>query len=135
MGAPTDPIADLLTCVRNALRARHPKVDVPSAKIKAEIARVLKEEGFIAAYKVIDENKRKVLRLYLKYTPDKQKEGVISGIRRISTPGRRIYLGKDELRRVLGGLGISIVSTSKGIMTGRAARRAGVGGEVLCEVW
>ncbi|MFQ5925872.1 MAG: 30S ribosomal protein S8 [Terriglobia bacterium] len=133
MGAATDPIADMLTCLRNALRVRHPKVDVPASKLKAEIARVLKEEGFIAAYKVMEENKRKILRLYLKYTPEKQ--SVITGVRRISTPGRRRYLGKSELRPVYGGLGISILTTPKGIMSGRAARRAGVGGEVLCEVW
>ncbi|MFQ5816880.1 MAG: 30S ribosomal protein S8 [Terriglobia bacterium] len=133
MGAPTDPIADMLTCLRNALRARHPKVDVPASTIKGEIARVLKEEGFITAYKVMEENRRKVLRFYLKYTPDKQ--SVITGLRRVSTPGRRIYLGKGELRPVYGGLGISILTTSEGIMTGRGARRARVGGEVLCEVW
>lgn len=133
MGAPTDPIADMLTCLRNAVRRRHPKVDVPASKIKAEIARILKEEGFIAAYKVIEENRRKLLRVYLKYAPDKQ--SVITGVRRISTPGRRLYRGTHELRPVVGGLGISILSTPKGIMTSRAARRSGVGGEVLCEVW
>lgn len=133
MGAPTDPIADMLTSLRNAVRVRHPKVDVPASRIKAEIARVLKEEGFIAAYKVMDEKRRKVLRLYLKYAPNKQ--SVITGVRRMSTPGRRRYLGNRELRPVLGGLGISILTTPKGIMTGRAARRSGVGGEVLCEVW
>jgi len=135
MGIITDPIADMLTRLRNALRARHPKVDVPVSKVKVEIVRVLKEEGFIAAYKVLEEKKRKVLRLYLKYTPEKQKQSVISGIRRVSTPGRRLYQGKRELKPVYGGLGVSIVSTPKGIMTGRDARRAGVGGELLCEVW
>ena len=133
MGAPTDPIADLLTAIRNALQARHPKVDVPTSKIKEELARVLKEEGFVAAFKVIEENKKKSLRLYLKYTPEKR--GVISGLRRVSTPGRRIYRGRRDLKRVLGGLGISIVTTPKGIMTGKEARRQGVGGELLCEVW
>lgn len=135
MGASTDPIADLLTCLRNAIRARHPKVDVPASKVKTEVARVLKEEGFIAAFKVMEENKRKILRLYLKYTPDKQKQCIITNVRRVSTPGRRVYRGRNELRPVYGGLGISIVSTPKGIMTARAARQAGVGGEVLCEVW
>ena len=133
MGVPTDPIADMLTCLRNAVRVRHPKMDVPASRIKTEIARVLKEEGFISAYKIIEENRRKVLRLYLKYAPDKQ--SVITGLRRISTPGRRRYLRKSELRPVYGGLGISILTTPKGIMTGRAARRTGVGGEVLCDVW
>lgn len=133
MGAPTDPIADMLTCIRNALHAQHPKVDVPASKLKTEIARVLKEEGYIAAFKVIDEKKKKVLRLYLRYTPEKQR--VISGLRRASKPGQRRYVAKSAIRPVYGGLGVSILSTSKGIMTGRAARRAGLGGEVLCEVW
>ncbi len=133
MGAPTDPIADMLTCIRNAVHARHPKVDLPAAKLKIEVARVLKEEGYIAAFKVIEEKKKKVLRLYLRYTPDKQ--SVISGLRRVSRPGRRRYVTKSAIRPVFGGLGISILSTSKGIMTGRVARRTGLGGEVLCEVW
>lgn len=133
MGAPTDPIADMLTSMRNALRARHPKVDVPASKLKGEIARVLKEEGFLAAYKVIEENKKKTLRLYLKYGPDKQ--SVIGGLRRISTPGRRLYRKRTDIKLVLGGLGISILTTPQGIMSGRQARRQGVGGEVLCEVW
>ena len=133
MGAPTDPIADMLTMIRNALRARHPKVDMPSSRIKVEIARVLKEEGFLSAYKVIEEKKRKNLRLYLKY--DGQKQSVITQLRRISRPGRRVYRGQAELKPVLADLGISIVSTPQGIMTGRAARRTGLGGEVLCEVW
>jgi len=133
MSVPTDPIADLLTGIRNALRAQHPKVDVPASKLKTEIARVLKEEGYIAAFKLMEEKRKKVLRLYLRYTADKQ--SVIDGLRRVSTPGRRRYVAKSAIRAVHGGLGVSIVSTSKGIMTGRAARRAGVGGEVLCEVW
>jgi small subunit ribosomal protein S8 len=133
MGAPTDPIADMLTVIRNALRARHPKADVPSSRLKAEIARVLKEEGFIAAYKVIEEKKKKVLRLYLKY--DSSKQSVITQLRRVSRSGRRVYRGKNEIKPVFADLGISIVSTPRGIMTGRAARRSGVGGEVLCEVW
>ncbi len=133
MGAPTDPIADMLTSIRNALQVRHAKVDVPASRVKGELARVLKEEGFLAAYKSIDEQGRKVLRLYLKYGPDK--ESVISGLRRVSRPGRRTYRKRDELKAVLGGLGISIVTTPQGIMTGRQARRQGMGGEVLCEVW
>jgi len=133
MGAPTDPLADMLTCIRNALQARHAKVDVPASRLKAEVARILKEEGFLAAYKLIEENKRKVLRLYLKYGPDKQ--SVISGLRRISTPGRRVYRGRREIKPVIGGLGISILTTPRGLKTGRSARKDGVGGEVICEVW
>ena len=133
MGTPTDPLADMLTSIRNALQARHTKVDVPASRLKAEVARILKEEGFLAAFKLIEENKRKVLRLYLKYGPDKQ--SVISGLRRISKPGRRVYADKTSLPRVLGGMGIAIVSTSQGLLTGQEARRRGVGGEVLCTVW
>jgi len=133
MGASTDPIADMLTSVRNALRARHPKVDIPASRVKGEIARVLKEEGFLAAYKVMEENKRKVLRLYLKYGPNKQ--SVISGLRRISKPGRRVYRGRTEIKPVVGGLGVNIITTPRGIMSGRQARRQSVGGEILCEVW
>lgn len=133
MGAPTDPIADMLTAIRNALQARHAKVDVPASRIKGEIARVLKEEGFVAAYKVIEEEHRKALRVYLKYGPNRER--VISGLRRISTPGRRVYRGRTDFRPVKGGMGINILSTPKGVMTGRQARREGVGGELLCEVW
>lgn len=133
MGAPTDPISDMLTGIRNALLARHAKVDVPASKIKSEVARVLKEEGFLAAYKVIEEKERKILRLYLKYGPEK--ESVISGLRRISKPGRRVYRGRTEMKRVKGGLGINILTTPRGVMTGRQAWRQGVGGEVICEVW
>lgn len=133
MGASTDPIADMLTTIRNALRVRHPKVDVPASRMKTEIARVLKEEGFVAAFKVIEENNKKVLRVYLKYGPDKQ--NVISGLRRVSKPGRRAYRNRKAIKAVHGGLGISILTTPRGVMTGRQARRQGVGGEILCEVW
>jgi small subunit ribosomal protein S8 len=133
MGAPTDPIADMLTCIRNALQAQHQKVDMPASRMKEEIARVLKEEGFVAAYKVIEENKRKVLRVYLKYGPNKEK--VISGLKRVSKPGRRVYRDRRGIKAVYGGLGVSIVTTPRGVMTGRQARRQGVGGEILCEVW
>ena len=133
MGASTDPIADMLTSIRNALRARHPKVDVPASRVKGEIARVLKEEGFLAAYKVIEENNRKVLRLYLKYGPNKQ--SVITGLRRVSKPGRRVYRGRTEIKLVVGGMGVNVMTTPQGIMSGRQARRQGVGGEILCEVW
>jgi small subunit ribosomal protein S8 len=130
----TDPIADMLTRIRNAARARQPRVDVPASRLKVEIARILKDEGFLSAYKVVEEGRgRRTLRLFLKYAPDRR--AVITELRRISKPGRRVYVGKDELRPVRGGLGISIVSTPRGVMTGQAARRAGVGGELLCEVW
>jgi len=133
MSVPTDPIADMLTAIRNALRARQAKVDVPASRLKSEIARVLKEEGFLAAYKNIEEGGKKILRVYLKYGPNKQ--SVISGLKRISKPGRRVYRPKAELKPVMGGLGISIVTTPQGLMTGRQARRRGVGGEILCEIW
>jgi len=130
----TDPISDLLTRIRNAARARHPRVDVPASKLKTEIARILKEEGYISTYKLVDESKaRKTLRIFLKYTPDRR--SVITGLRRVSRPGNRDYVGALEIRPVVGGLGISILTTPRGLMTGRAARRARVGGEVLCEVW
>ena len=129
----SDPIADMLTRVRNAIVARHPKVDVPASKLKAEIARILKEEGYIANYKVAEEGVKKVIKIYLKYGPNNSP--VITKIERISRPGCRVYVGRDEIRRVQGGLGISIMTTPKGVMTGRQARREGVGGEILCEVW
>lgn len=135
MGVTTDPLSDMLTGIRNALKAHHPKVDMPASRVKSDVAGVLKDEGFIAAYKVIDEKERKgkTLRVYLKYA--KNKQSPVTGLRRISKPGRRVYRPAKELKRVYGGLGISIVTTSQGIMTGRAARKKGIGGEVLCEVW
>jgi small subunit ribosomal protein S8 len=129
----TDPVADMLTRVRNALQARHQKVDIPASRLKVEIARILKEEGYIANYKAAEEDGQKVLRVYLKYGPNN--EAVIRDLQRVSRPGCRVYVGKDEIRRVQGGLGISIMTTPKGVMTGRQARREGVGGEILCEVW
>jgi small subunit ribosomal protein S8 len=130
----TDPIADFLTRLRNAAAAKHQRVDVPVSKLKTEIARILKEEGYISTYKLVDENKtRKVLRVFLKYTPDRR--SVISGLRRISKPGARAYRGASEIRPVVGGLGISILTTARGVMSGRAARKNKVGGEILCEVW
>ncbi|HHV93932.1 MAG TPA: 30S ribosomal protein S8 [Firmicutes bacterium] len=129
----TDPIADMLTRIRNAHSAKHDSVDIPVSKLKVEVARILKEEGYVRDYKVIDDGKQGVLRIYLKYGPNKKL--VISGIKRISKPGLRVYAKKDEIPRVLGGLGIAILSTSKGVMTDRAARQLGVGGEVLCYVW
>src|SRR6267378_1106714 len=130
----TDPISDLLTRIRNAAKARHARVDIPTSKLKAEGARILKEEGYISTYKRVEENKmRKTLRLFLKYTPDRR--SVITDLKRISKPGSRRYKGASEIRPVVGGMGISIMTTPKGVMTGRAARKAHVGGEVLCEVW
>jgi len=130
----TDPIADMLTRLRNAAKAKHPRVDVPSSKLKVEIARILKEEGFVSSFKVVEEGKhRKVLRIQLKYTPDR--DCIISDLRRVSRPGSRRYVGSTEIRPVVGGLGISILTTPRGLMSGRAARKARLGGEVLCEVW
>jgi len=129
----TDPVADFLTRIRNSIRARHQKLDVPASKLKLEIARILKEEGYIANYKPTEEDGQKVIRVYLKYGPNS--EAVIRDLQRVSKPGCRVYLGRDEIRRVQGGLGISIITTPKGVMTGRQARREGVGGEILCEVW
>jgi small subunit ribosomal protein S8 len=129
----TDPVADLLTRIRNGVRARLPKVDVPSSKLKVEIARILRDEGYIANYKTSEDNKQGVLRVYLKYGPGMER--VITDLQRVSRPGCRIYCGKGEIPRVYGGLGINILSTSRGLMTGRTAAREGVGGEILCNVW
>ena len=129
----TDPVGDFLTRIRNAMRARHQKLDVPASKLKAEIARILKEEGYIANYKPTEENGMKVIRVYLKYNTNN--ESVIRDLKRVSRPGCRVYQGKNEIRRVQGGFGIAILTTPKGVMTGRQARREGVGGELLCEVW
>jgi len=132
--AMSDPIADMLTRIRNAGHAGHKRTDVPASKLKLEIARVLLKERFIANYKFIeDDGPQGNIRVYLKYTPDD--EPVISGIQRVSKPGLRRYAGARSMPRVLGGMGMSIVSTSRGIMTGREAAREGVGGEVLCSVW
>ncbi len=127
----TDVIADMLTRIRNALRARQPKVDVPASRLKTEIARVLKEEGYILNYKVAEEGARKTIKIYLKYHNNRP---VITQLKRVSRPGCRIYVSRDEIKPVLGGMGISILSTPKGVMTGRQARREGVGGELLCVV-
>ncbi len=128
-----DPIADMLTRVRNALSARHAKVDVPASRLKMEIARILKEEGYILNYKMTEDGAKRSIRIYLKYTPGNAP--VISRIERISRPGCRAYLGSKEIPRILGGLGISILTTPKGVMTGSMARKEGVGGEVLCQVY
>jgi len=129
----SDPIADLLTRIRNANVAFLPSIELPSSKVKAEIARVLAEEGFISGYETLTEGAHPRLKLNLKYAHGKQR--VIKGIKRISKPGLRVYAGKNELPKVLGGLGIAVISTPKGIMTDKAARKANVGGEVLAYVW
>jgi small subunit ribosomal protein S8 len=129
----TDPIADMLTRVRNATRAKHPRVDLPSSKLKVEVARILKEEGYLANFKVIEEKGKRTLRVFLRYTPDRR--SVITDLKRISRPGSRRYVGKMDIRAVVGGMGISILSTPRGLMTGQTARKQGVGGELLCEVW
>ncbi len=129
----SDPIADMLTRVRNALKARFQKVDVPASKLKTEIARILKDEGYILNYKIVDENNHKAIRVYLKYTPANQP--VIAHIERVSRPGCRVYVGSTEIPKVLGGLGVNILTTPKGVMTGKSARKEGVGGELLCQVW
>lgn len=129
----TDPVADFLTRIRNSIRARHQKLDVPASRLKAEMARILKDEGYIANYKAVEENGQRLLRVYLKYGANN--EAAIRDLQRVSRPGCRVYVGRDEIRRVQGGLGISIMTTPKGVMTGRQARREGVGGEILCEVW
>jgi small subunit ribosomal protein S8 len=135
-----DPISDMLTRIRNAVSAKHTRVDLPASKLKAEIARILQDEGYIQGFRLVEEaaekegrQPRQVIRIFLKYGPHGEK--VISGIERISRPGRRVYMGREEVPAVLGGLGTSILTTSRGVMTGRAARKAGVGGEVLCNVW
>jgi small subunit ribosomal protein S8 len=129
----TDPVADMLTRIRNGIQARHERVEIPASKLKVEIARILKDEGFISNFKVVEAEIQSVLRVYLKYADDG--EPVIHGIERLSRPGRRVYRSKKEIPRVLGGLGLSIISTSRGVMSGSQAAQRGVGGEVLCQVW
>jgi small subunit ribosomal protein S8 len=129
----TDPIADMLTRIRNGLQARHPAVTMPSSKLKVAVAEVLRDEGFILGFQELEETPQNKLRIELKYV-DKSVP-VVTGIKRVSRPGLRVYSGASEMPRVYGGLGVAIVSTSKGVMSGRRARRMGVGGEVLCHVW
>ena len=129
----TDPIADMITRIRNAVRARTPQVDMPASKLKTEIARILKDEGYITNYKKSEDAKQGVLRVYLKYGPGMER--VITDLQRVSRPGCRIYCGKDQIPRVFGGLGINVLSTSRGVMSGRTAAREGVGGEILFNVW
>lgn len=129
----SDPIADLLTRIRNANMVNHDRVEIPGSKLKRAIVEILKNEGFVRDYEWSDNGHQGVIRVYLKYGPNKTK--VVSGLRRISRPGLRVYAKKDQVPRVLGGLGIAILSTSKGIMTDKKARQEGLGGEVLCYVW
>jgi small subunit ribosomal protein S8 len=133
----TDPIADMLSRIRNATIARHTRVDMPSSRLKVEIAKILESEGYIQGFKVIDpqpgERPQASLRVFLKYGP--RGERIITGIERVSRPGRRVYFGREDVPEVLAGLGTSILTTSRGVMTGREAVKAGVGGEVLCNVW
>lgn len=136
----TDPIADMLTRIRNAVHARHQRVDIPASRIKADIAKILEAEGYIAGFTAVDPSQgedagveRAAIRLFLKYGP--RGEQVITGIERVSRPGRRVYFGSKEMPRVMGGLGTTILTTSRGVMTGKDAAKAGVGGEVLCNVW
>lgn len=136
----TDPIADMLTRIRNAVGSRHNRVDLPASKLKTEIARILQDEGYIAGFKMVEEpadrpgkTPRQVMRVFLKYGPGGER--VITGLERVSRPGRRVYAGRDEVPPVLGGLGVNILTTSRGVMTGRSAQKLGVGGEVLCNVW
>ena len=133
MSVSSDPIADMLTRIRNGLKAKFPKVDVPASKLKSEIARILKDEGYILNYKIVDEGAHKAIRVYLKYTP--ANTPVISNLQRVSRPGCRVYVGTGEIPKVLGGLGINILTTPKGVMTGKTARKENVGGEVLCQIW
>ena len=129
----TDPISDFLTCLRNGLRSEKPYVEVPSSSLKVEIAKILKEEGYVLNYKMTEDGKQGILRVDLKYTSDGSP--TIDGIRRASKPGRRVYLAKDKIKPVLGGLGVAILSTPKGVVSDKTARREGVGGELLCTVW
>ena len=133
MGVITDPIADLLTRIRNANTANHQTVDIPASKMKKAVAQILADEGFVTSIEELKEGPQGVLRIQLKYGPEKEK--VITGLRRISRPGLRVYTTKTEIPRVLGGLGLVIMSTSKGIMSGKRAKREGFGGEVLAYVW
>lgn len=129
----SDPVADLLTRIRNASRAEHEKVDIPASRLKVRIAELLKEEGFIKNFRVLEDTKQGTLRVYLKYGPGNEK--MISGLVRVSTPGRRVYAKHDKLPTILGGMGVALLSTSRGVVTDRDARKQKVGGEVLAYVW
>ena len=129
----SDPIGDMLTRIRNASRAEHEKVDIPSSKLKVRLAEILKEEGFVKNFRVLEDSKQGVLRVYLKYGAANEK--MISGLVRVSTPGRRVYVTHDTIPSVLGGMGVAVLSTSRGVVTGRTARKERIGGEVLAYVW
>jgi small subunit ribosomal protein S8 len=129
----TDPIADMLTRIRNAVLIKAEKVDIPASRMKLDIAKILKEEGFIRAYKILKDKKQGILRITLKYTSDNG--AIISGLKRISKPGRRVYVDKDTIPTVMGGVGISVLSTSRGVLGDKLCRREKVGGEVLCHIW
>ena len=129
----TDPVADMITRIRNGVRAKLGRVDIPASKLKMEIARILRDEGYISNFKLAEDSRQGVLRVFLKYGPGMER--VITDVQRVSRPGCRIYCGKHQIPRVYGGLGINILSTSRGVMTGRTAAREGVGGEILVNVW
>ncbi len=129
----TDPIADMLVRLKNASLAEHEKVDIPASKLKVRIAEIMKEEGFIKNFRLIEDRKQGILRVYLKYGPGNER--AISGLAKVSTPGRRLYVGAEKIPSVLGGMGMVILSTSRGVVTDREARKAKTGGEVLCYVW
>ena len=129
----SDPIADMLTRIRNGMNARHHKVDIPGSKVKIELARILKEEGYVGNYRVANDNKKQVLKVYLKYRPDRKP--VITRLTRVSKPGRRVYVNSRSIPKVIGGMGVCVLTTSRGVMTGREARKRRVGGEVLCTVY
>ena len=133
MAMVTDPIGDMLTRIRNGSLAEHEKVDIPSSKLKVRIAELLKEEGFIKNFRLIEDKRQGILRVYLKYGPDQER--VITGLRRVSKPGRRLYVGADKIPSVLGGMGMAVLSTPRGVLPDREARRQRIGGEVLCFVW
>ena len=133
MAMVTDPVADMLARIRNGSLAEHEKVDIPSSKLRVRLAEILKEEGFIKNFRLIEDKRQGVLRVYLKYGPGQER--VISGLRRVSKPGKRLYVGADRIPTVLGGMGVAILSTPRGVLTDRESRKAKVGGEVLCYVW
>ena len=133
MAMVTDPVADMLTRIRNGSLAEHEKVDIPSSKLRVRLAEILKEEGFIKNFRLIEDKRQGVLRVYLKYGPGQER--VISGLRRVSKPGKRMYVGADRIPSVLGGMGVAILSTPQGVLTDRESRKAKVGGEILCYVW
>jgi small subunit ribosomal protein S8 len=133
MSAINDPIADMLTRIRNGIHARHQRVDMPSSKLKVEVARILRDEGYVSNFKVAEEGRKKILKVFLRYGADGT--SVISTLERVSRPGRRVYVGAREVPKVLGGMGINILTTPRGVMTGKSARKAGVGGELLCSIF